>query len=120
MADISHVFGSDLGLSSTGDLATVDTPTLGQQRVLRRLLTNSGDYIWQLPYGAGLAQFVGQPAIPDVITAVIRTQMALESAVSVTPEPTINVTVNPDSSVFVSIQYVDATTQQTQNVKFTA
>ena len=48
MADISHTFGADLSLSATGDLLCVTGDTLTQQRVLRRLLTNAGDYIWQL------------------------------------------------------------------------
>ena len=55
MPDINHLWGNDLAFSATGDLATADVPTLTQQRVLRRLLTNPGDYIWELDYGAGLA-----------------------------------------------------------------
>ena len=62
MPDISHQFSADLSLSPTGDLATITAPQLTQQRVLRRLLTNPGDYIWHPSYGAGLAAFVGQPA----------------------------------------------------------
>ena len=35
-------------ISSSGDISVVSGPLLGQQRVLRRLLTNPGDYIWQM------------------------------------------------------------------------
>ena len=62
MHDIAHQWGSDLLTSSVGDLASVSGPLLGQQRVLRRLLTNPGDYIWQLDYGAGLARFIEELA----------------------------------------------------------
>ena len=59
MADIQHTFGNDLTLSATGDIAIVDGTQRGQERVLRRLLTNPGDYIWLLNYGAILRRMVG-------------------------------------------------------------
>src|ERR1700683_2907421 len=62
MADIAHQWGSDLEFGPNGDLAVVAGSDLGQQRVLRRLLTNLLDYIWQPAYGAGLAGLIGQPA----------------------------------------------------------
>ena len=64
----------------TGDLAG-DGAALTQQRVLRRLLTNPGDYIWQLGYGAGLGQFVGRPGVPAAIAGVAGAQILLEAAV---------------------------------------
>ena len=51
-----------LRAGAAGDLAPAAGTLRGQQRVLRRLLTNPGDYIWQPGYGAGLGQFVGKPA----------------------------------------------------------
>ncbi len=56
MYDLSHQWGDDLTVGPTGDMALVTGSVFGQQRVLRRLMTNPGDYIWQLDYGAGLAQ----------------------------------------------------------------
>ena len=35
MADVSHQWGSDLTIGSTGDIGTVAGPVFGQQRVLR-------------------------------------------------------------------------------------
>ena len=61
MPDLAHEFGADLQAGPTGDLALADGAALGRQRVLRRLLTNPGDYIWHPTYGAGLARFVGHP-----------------------------------------------------------
>jgi hypothetical protein len=120
MADISHQFGSDMTSSPSGDLATAAGPMLGQQRVLRRLLTNPGDYIWNLDYGAGLASFVGQPTQAPRIRALIRSQIFRESAVARTPEPVIDVQFDNAGTVFVHVRYADADTGSTQTLSFSA
>jgi len=119
--DLSHQWGSDLSVGPTGDLALVSGSLLGQQRVLRRLMTNPGDYIWQLGYGAGLARFIGQPGNASQIQAVIRSQIFKEPAVARTPEPDIGVQFDPTGGtgiVYVQIRYVDAPTGQTQVLSF--
>jgi phage baseplate assembly protein W len=121
VADASHQWGSDLVIGSTGDVGMATGPLLGQQRVLRRLLTNPGDYIWQLDYGAGLARFIGQPINPLQIRAVIRSQIFKEAAVARQPEPLIDVQVAPSGAsgtVYVYIRYADAETSQTQVIFF--
>jgi hypothetical protein len=121
MADIAHQWGSDLGFGPTGDIAVVAGSVLGQQRVLRRLLTNPLDYIWQPGYGAGLASFVGQPANALQICATIRSQIFKEAAVAQNPEPTVDVTLNPGGAsgdVYAYILYTDAQTGQTQVLTF--
>jgi len=87
--------------------------------VLLRLLTNPGDYIWQLNYGAGLAQFVGQPGAPGAISGVTRAQMLLESMVATAPAPSISANVGDDGRVILSINYADAATGQTSILTFT-
>jgi hypothetical protein len=119
MPDINHLWGNDLAFSPTGDLATADVPTLTQQRVLRRLLTNPGDYIWALDYGAGLASFVGQPGAASAIGAAIRGQIFKEAAVAQTPEPIIELQPDPSGSIYVHVRYADAATATTQTVAFT-
>lgn len=119
MPDLSHLYGGDLAVAAGGDLATVDGTTLGQQRVLRRLLTNPGDYLWNPGYGAGLGQFVGAPANVARIRSVIRSQIFQEAAVARSPEPTIDVAATPDGSVTVAILYADAATGTTQSLTFT-
>lgn len=119
MPDISHLWGNDLAFSPTGDLAAADIPTLTQQRVLRRLLTNPGDYIWALDYGAGLANFVGQPGAAAAIRAAIRGQIFKEAAVAQTPEPVIDLQPDPSGSIYVHIRYADAATSITQTLAFT-
>lgn len=118
MADTFHQFGGDLALSSTGDIATVTGSTLTQQRVLKRLLTNPGDYIWNPDYGAGLAGFVGQPASTARIAAVVRSQIFKEAAVARTPEPIIDIQLGQAGSVYLHIRYADAVTGETQSLSF--
>lgn len=91
MYDLYLDWGQDLTVSSTGDVALVSGSAWTTQRVIRRLLTNTGDYLWNLKYGGGLASFVGSTALPNAIEAVIRTQLALEPAVPSSPTPTVSV-----------------------------
>ena len=121
MSDAWHQFGGDLMVGATGDLAGASGATPGQQRVLRRLLTNPGDYIWQLDYGAGLARFIGRPVNPQQISAVVRSQIFKEAAVARQPEPVIDVQISPGGAtgtVYVYIRYVDADSGQTQVLSF--
>lgn len=118
MPDLAHEFGADLQAGPTGDLALADGAALGRQRVLRRLLTNPGDYIWHPTYGAGLARFVGQPASASRIRAVVRSQIFREAAVARSPEPVVEVRAGDDGRVFVSIRYADAYSGATQSLSF--
>ena len=110
MTDLVHNFGGDLSLSATGDLAVVAGSDAGQQRVLRRLLTNLGGYIWHLDYGAGLGNFVGQAAPAARISAVARRQMRLERGIARRPLPVTTVSSRTDGTTVLTIRYVDATT----------
>src|SRR6201996_1014521 len=93
MYDIFHEWGSDLVVGSGGDLALASGSAVVSQRVCRRLLTNPGDYIWNLDYGGGMAQFVGLSAKSEDIEAVIMNQLLLETAVPTTPAPQVTTTV---------------------------
>jgi len=118
MPDLSHEFGADLAAGPTGDLALATGVALGRQRVLRRLLTNPGDYIWQPDYGAGLGRFVGQPAAPERIRAVVRSQIFRERSVARSPEPVVEVQAGDDGRVFVAIRYADADSGETMSISF--
>lgn len=115
MADIAHVWGQDLQLGPNGDLATVVDDNETQQRILHRLLTNVGDYIWELQYGAGLPAMVGQVINAPAIAAIVRAQIALEDAVAASPEPQVTVGTTPDGTVNLTIVYADAATGTTQS-----
>src|ERR1700735_976799 len=108
-ADLAHWMGSDLTAAASGDLLTVDGVAKGQQRVLRRLLTNNGAYIWEAAYGGGLAAKIGQPFDAGACQAVVQAQMYLELAVSRSPAPTILVT-EITNGLSVSISYIDSGT----------
>lgn len=110
LADLWHYFGGDLAVTPGGDLQTVTGTLRGQQRVLRRLLTNPGGYIFEPTYGAGLPAYIGLPLDVPKLTALIRSQLALEDSVAQLPAPIVSVTPNAaDPSGFaVSLQYNDA------------
>src|SRR3954470_12052091 len=104
--DIGHLFSGDLQLGATGDLLAVDSVLESQQRILRRLMTNPGDYIWEPTYGAGLPRRIGRVLDITALTALIRSQMYLEDSVQQQPEPQI--TVQPLlNGIYVQIQYVE-------------
>lgn len=113
-ADINHTIGGDLAIGPTGDILLVTGPAFGQQRVLRRLLTNPLDYIWHLEYGGGLATMIGTPSDAPAIRGIIRSQLAKEAAVSPDPPAAITVTATDAGVVSAAIQYADATTGATQ------
>lgn len=112
MADALLLFGGDLALGTSGDLALGSGSVLTEQRVLRRLLTNPGDYIWQLPYGAGLGQFVGAAGAVGEVTAVARAQLLAETRVAQSPLPQITVLQSGPSGIAMTIAYQDAITGQ--------
>jgi hypothetical protein len=119
MYDIYLEWGTDLSVGSSGDLALVNESTQTNQRVVRRLLTNPGDYIWNLDYGGGLGTFVGSTAnLPD-IEAVIRNQMSLEVAVPSTPAPNVTVeTLAVGGYVVADITYSDPSLNSSVNLNF--
>ncbi len=119
MQDVYHVWGGDLATGPSGDLVIAFGSDLGQQRVLRRLLTNPGDYIWQPDYGAGLGAYVGVSVHADEIAATIRSQMFQEASVARSPEPVITIQASDGGAVYVHIQYLDLTTSINQVLAFT-
>lgn len=117
MPDLNLPLGGRLSVSPTGDLALVDGPARGVQRVLRRLITVAGTYIQQLPYGAGLPRRVGDLLDVDELGGLIRSQVFLEEAVARMPEPAISVAPILNG-VHVRIVYTDAPTGRQQTLSF--
>jgi hypothetical protein len=120
VGDLQHEWRSDLVTNSTGDLALTTNGLRGQQRLLRRLLTNLGDYIWHLDYGGGLGSYVGECADVSGLAAIIKSQMLLESSVSWSPEPRISVTqpAPGGESLCVQIQYMSVEISMTEVLVF--
>ncbi len=109
MADLNTVWQTDLSYDLTSDLLLAEGSQLGQQRVLRRLLTNPGDYFAHPGYGAGLPAKVGSLSVPAEIEAVVRSQMLQEQAVAQDPPPTVSVSTILNG-IAVQVGYVDAVT----------
>ena len=59
MIAAASTWSGDLSLGPTGDLETNSLQEEVKQRVIRRLFTNPGDYIWHPGYGAGIGRAVG-------------------------------------------------------------
>ncbi len=117
MDDLYHYIGGDLSVSPSGDLRPVNGTERGKQRVLRRLLTNPGDYIFHPDYGAGLGALVGQNVNIGEWTTLIKGQMLLESCVATSPAPVINLTIIPNG-VSANITYTDAYINQPVTLSF--
>src|ERR1700730_9284821 len=118
MSALCTQFGSAPVVGAPGYLPAACGSLLGQQGVLRRLLTNPGDYIWAPDYGAGLARFVGAPADAAQIQAVIRSQIFKEAVVAQQPAPVIDVQSDDAGMVYVHVRYADADSGATQVLSF--
>ena len=117
MADVGHDFSGDLQVGATGDLLVVDSFLESNQRILRRLLTNQRDYLWQPGYGAGLPKRIGQPVNEAETEALIRSQMFLEDSVSQTPPPQVRTDDIPNG-LNVQIQYVEVDANKPTKLTF--
>lgn len=110
MADLAHVIGEDLQLGPSGDLALVTADAETQQRILHRLLTSPGTYIWQLSYGAGLPALIGSTVSQQQVAAVIRAQLGYEASVATTPEPEVSVSDGLFGEINTTIIYTEKST----------
>ncbi|GAB3249230.1 hypothetical protein [Chitinimonas naiadis] len=117
LTDIDHYLGSDISASVTGDLQPCTGIARGKQRILRRLLTNPGDYPFHPDYGAGLGLWIGQLADIPAIQEQIRTQMQAEETVAATPPPDVGVVAIPNG-LQVSIRYTDKPSGQPAMLNF--
>lgn len=120
LVDLWHQFGSDLVTDNTGDLLTAAGNDRGQQRILRRLLTNPGDYLFHSEYGAGLPQYIGKAVDAPKMTALILSHILLEDVVASNPRPTVTVTqsANDFSAFSVVINYLYEPTQKSTVLGF--
>lgn len=119
MPDLDHLWGNDLTVGPTGDIALVDGDDLTTERIIRRLMTTVKGYIWHLTFGAGIPQRIGDVLDIGLITGVVRNQIALEASVARSPAP--NITVTPIlNGVSVSITYASAITGQQTSLSFDA
>lgn len=115
--DLNLWVGGDLSASATGDLATATADLRTNQRIVRRLVTPKGSYIFHPEYGAGLPQMIGETVDIPAITGEIRSQIRMEEGVSQTPEPSIDVKPIQDG-VSVGILYTSSVTRRPVSLQF--
>ncbi len=117
MKDLNHYVGGDLSRSPTGSLSPVEGIERGKQRILRRLITNPGDYLFHPEYGAGLGRYVGALTNTPEIIALIRGQIRLEDCVAKKPAPVIAVS-SSNETLSVNIGYTDSATGEPVTLSF--
>lgn len=112
LSDLYHVFGQDLAITTTGDIAVATKSDRTTQRIIRRLLTVATDakgsaYPWQPKFGVGLGARLGESLNIRGIQGAIRSQMLQEPTVKKVPAPQVIVTPINTGGATVSITYVD-------------
>jgi len=117
MHDLYHFIGGDLDASSTGDLRPASGSEYVKQRILRRLMTNPGDYIFHPEYGAGVGKKVGEAVQPGEWKTLITGQMLLEDAVASHPPPEVKLFLI-QNGVSVSLAYTDSKTGSPEILHF--
>jgi hypothetical protein len=111
--DIYHVFGNDLVLNANNDLATVVDVDETNQRILRRLLTAKGTYIWQTDFGASIPERIGVPISVEIVNLIkkdVKSEIFKESNVAQDPAPEIDIELI-DNGFQCSIKYYNVQTQ---------
>lgn len=121
MTDLYHYWGTDLQLSATGDLLTVDGVTETDQRILRGLMTAAPEYVFHPKYGAAIGKHVGDAlSISDYsrIKADIRSIVIRDVNVSTNPAPQLDFKATASGYLSVSISYIYKPTGQLQTLAF--
>jgi phage baseplate assembly protein W len=119
--EISQDFGNDLKLNSVGDITQSENDDLSKQSIIRRLLTNPGEYIWHPTYGAGIGRFVGENLSSDnfdVIKNTIISQMLMEETVAQSPLPIITLQAQNGTVLICDITYYDAVLKNPKTISF--
>lgn len=118
---ISHWYGYDINLTPAQTIAIASGLDNVSQRILRRILTAKGSYIWHLDYGIGAGKYVGpalSPALLAKIKADFRGQILSDAEVGKNPPPSIVFDTSNPNLVGVTIQYTYAPTGQLQTLSF--
>lgn len=111
--DLYHQYGTDLIAGANGDLLTVTGDTEVQQRLLRRLFTPYGGYLWNLTFGANVPGRVGDTLSPSdfgKVLADVKSAVAQESGVAKNPAPVVDLSL-VDNGLVGTITYLDAQTK---------
>lgn len=127
LSDVSVYYGADHQTSNSGDLLTVSGTRRGEQRVIRRLLTNPatdtepGDDAFAPTYGGGIPRAIGKPIDVPKLQAQCLAQMLLEDVVAKSPRPVITLTQSASDfgAIQVQLLYSDQPTNTPVSLSFT-
>lgn len=107
IADVYHFFGEDIRVSNTGDLLVASGEDRTRQRIIRRLLTGDGEYIFHNEYGAGLRARIGDTLNVQEMQSLIEGQVILEESVAASPLPVVSLR-KIDGGAAATITYFNA------------
>lgn len=121
MSDLWLEWGGDFRASANGDLLLSSSADESRQAISRRLFTAVQGYVFHPEYGAGLPQKIGKPAQASAIQALVRSQIALESAVDQTKPVMVKVIADANQAGLytISINYTEAVTGLPVELSFT-
>ena len=123
MADAAHLWGNDLSISATGDLALSEGSAHTVERLYRRLLSNpaadgiAGDLVFNPTYGAGLPRRIGTTTGVAAIEAIVRSQLFQEASVAQEPQPVV-IASPIFGGVSIRVTYTDRETGETAAAGF--
>lgn len=114
--DLDAFFGQDIKISSGSDISLIgdDANVVSGkaeliQRVVRRLLTNPGEWLPFPNYGGGLRRYVDAKLTTSLllrIKADILTQLSLEPDIVKSPPPTVDIsTISGGIEVYISFYF---------------
>lgn len=92
--DVHHIIGDDILLDKSNDLAFVFDTDETNQRIMRRLFTNKGTYIWNAKWGASIPWRVGDTLSAEVYREIvneIRAAVLEDGNVAKDPLPEITI-----------------------------
>ena len=121
MSDLYLEWGGDFVASANGDLLLASGSDEARQAISRRLFTAVQGYVFHPDYGAGLPQKIGGPANTNALAALVRSQIALESAVD--QSKPVDIGVHADKNQLglytITISYTEAVTGAPVELSFT-
>lgn len=92
--DVHHIIGDDILLDKSNDLLFVFDTDETNQRIMRRLFTNKGTYIWNAKWGASIPWRVGDTLSAEVYREIvneIRAAVLEDDDVAKDPPPEITI-----------------------------
>ncbi len=121
MSDLYLEWGADFHASANGDLLLASGSDEVRQAICRRLFTATQGYVFHPEYGAGLPQKIGLTTNTSALGAIVRSQIALESAVDQSQPVSVRVLAdaNQPGLYTITISYTEAVTGAPVELSFT-